>query len=732
MAMDPGPPTPPEPAVDNPHLDVDGDGIAWVTFDDPERKHNLLDETVMGRLDEVVGELEDLARSGQIRVVVFRSGKDGSFIAGADVDAIEAIEAPSEAYDRIRAGQAIYSRIERLSVPTVAAVDGLCLGGGTELGLACRFRLASDSDRTKFGLPEVQLGILPAWGGTTRLPRLVGLQAALDMLLTGRNVRASKARRIGLVSEVLPHAIFEDEVRDFALRTPEMEKGASRKSRGLLKRLMEDTAPGRKVVLRTARKRVKRSTGGHYPAPLAILELLDAHLGSTVERSLEAEARAAAELVASRVSKNLIHIFHLREASRKDARVPGGVEPRAVDEMGVLGAGVMGGGIAQLAAYEGIRVRMKDIEREAVGHGLQHAREMFDKAVEKRKLKPREADRRMELVSGGVEYHGFARMDLVVEAVVERMDVKRAVLREVEERVPETCVLATNTSSLSVDGMAAALERPGNFAGMHFFNPVHRMPLVEVVRGSRTDDVTVATVHALAVRLGKVPVVCRDGPGFLVNRILGPYLNEAGWLLADGASIRDIDGAAKRFGMPMGPLRLVDEVGIDITRHAGAALHEAYGARMEPSPPLARIGESDRLGRKGGLGFYVYEGGKEQEVDDAVYEVLGDAVPDRRRDLGREEIRSRLVLCMVNEAARILEDRIVDRPGDVDLAMVMGTGFPPFRGGLLRFADALHPRHVVDRLDELRSRLGVRFEPAPLLLELARKDRTFYGTFGPR
>jgi 3-hydroxyacyl-CoA dehydrogenase/enoyl-CoA hydratase/3-hydroxybutyryl-CoA epimerase len=391
----------------------------------------------------------------------------------------------------------------------------------------------------------------------------------------------------------------------------------------------------------------------------------------------------------------------------------------------------MGGGIAQLAAYNGIRVRMKDIRHPQVASGLQHAHTLFAEAVEKRRLTEREAEQRMELISGGLEYHGFAGMDLVVEAVVERMDVKRAVLRETESKVRPDCVLATNTSSLSVDEMAEALERPERFCGMHFFNPVHRMPLVEVVRGSRTDDQTIATVHQLAVRLGKVPVVVKDGPGFVVNRILGPYLNEAAWLLADGASVAAIDGAAKAFGMPMGPLRLIDEIGLDIARHAGESLYRAFGERMKPAPALAALASGDRLGRKNGRGFYEYSGDDEPEVDEKIYAELGLAVPKDDAGPAEREIRSRLMLSMSNEAARTLGDRIVTRAGDLDLAMVMGTGFPPFRGGPLRFADSLVPKTVVQRLEALQARSGARFEPAPLLQELALKDRTFYDAFGP-
>jgi 3-hydroxyacyl-CoA dehydrogenase/enoyl-CoA hydratase/3-hydroxybutyryl-CoA epimerase len=388
----------------------------------------------------------------------------------------------------------------------------------------------------------------------------------------------------------------------------------------------------------------------------------------------------------------------------------------------------MGGGIAHLAADNGIRAYMKDIRHEAITGGLQHARRTFDKSVERRRLSKREAAQRMELIGGGLDFRGLAGADVVVEAVVERMDVKRAVLRETEEHVGADCILATNTSSLSVDEMATALARPDRFCGMHFFNPVDRMPLVEVVRGASSSDVAVATVHALALRLGKVPVVVRDGPGFVVNRILGPYLNEAGYLLGDGASIESVDSAAKAFGMPMGPLRLIDEVGVDVSRHAGASLHAALGERLAPSPVLLALGNTTRLGRKGGAGFYRYEKGEEKAVDETVYGDLASVVPPRR-DVPEQQIVNRLVLAMVNEAARVLEERIVSNASAVDLAMIMGTGFPPFHGGLLRWADSVGPKAVHYDLEELRQAHGDRFTPAPLIVELAEADGRFYREF---
>ena len=669
-------------------------------------------------------------QEGEIKVVVIRSGKSGSFIAGADVDQIAQLEDPSDAQQKIRLGQAIFLDVETLPVPTVAAIHGVCLGGGVELALACTHRLLSDSKRTKIGLPEVMLGILPAWGGTSRLPRLVGLQAALDMMLTGKQIDSHKARQIGFAGEVYPEHIFESKVRDFALKASGGTQTQVRRKTKLVTRILDGTTLGRKLVLRTARKKVLSSTGGHYPAPLRILDILDKHLGGSLETSLSAEARLAAELVVSTVSKNLVHVFQMREAARKGSGTTGAdTAPVEVKTLGVLGSGIMGGGIAQLAAYNDVHVYMKDIRHEAVTGGLQHARELFDKAVTRRKLSAREARQRMEMVSGGLEYHGLSTAELVVEAVVERMDMKHEVLREAEKNVDRTCVLATNTSSLSVDEMASALEHPERFCGMHFFNPVHRMPLVEIIRGSASDDVSIATVYAFALQLGKVPVVVGDGPGFLVNRILGLYLSEAGFLLGDGASIRQIDAQAMQFGMPMGPLRLIDEVGIDVSAHAGAALHEGLGDRLTPSPALVALSKTERLGKKGGRGFYLYEKGRQQKIDESIYAELGAAVPNERRKLPDRDVRARLVVQMINEAARALEQGIVRTAAEVDLAMIMGTGFPPFRGGLLRFADSLHPKGVLYRARELEQAHGERFAPADLLVELADSDHTFYEAF---
>ena len=701
-------------------LTIDEQGVAWVTLNRPGARVNVLSTPVMKRLDELITELTDHAAAGRVRSAIIRSGKDGSFIAGADVNEIGAVTEQREGAEKARAGQQVFVRLAALPIPTVAAVDGICLGGGTELILACSYRIASDRKETRIGLPEVQLGIIPGFGGTTRLPRLVGMQAALDIILTGRPVDARKAERIGLVDERVHPAILYRRAGEVARSLQGKKPVARNPKRNLASRMLE-TGPGRRLMLNQARKRVLSETHGNYPAPLAALNLLERTLSISVERSLEIEADTIGRLIISPVSKNLIHVFHLSEAAKKAAPA---VLALPVERVGVLGAGVMGGGIAQVLAYRGLQVRLKDIKPEAVGLGLRHAWEAFDGLVRKRRLQMREAKQMMEGISPTLDYSGFGRLDLVIEAVIEKMEVKKIVLAEVERAVPDGCVLTTNTSSLSVTEMQKALQRPEDFCGMHFFNPVNRMPLVEVIRGKQSGDEAIATTFALARKLEKTPIIVRDGPGFLVNRILAPYLNEAGWLLTEGGRIEQIDRALVRFGMPMGPLRLLDEIGLDVARHAAGVMFEAFGERLRPATALLALGNTNRLGKKNGLGFYRYHGGKETGVDETIYAELG--VPPIHRPLHEDVIVERCMLAMINEAARILADGIVAGPGDVDLGMIMGTGFPPFRGGLLRYADSLGLQNVLTRLEQFSRALGARFEPAPLLREYAETGRGFY------
>ena len=498
--------------------------------------------------------------------------------------------------------------------------------------------------------------------------------------------------------------------------------------RGVVARLLDGTAPGRWLVLRMAARRVLRLTGGRYPAPVRILSVVRRGLRSGAAAGLRAEAEAIGDLIASPACRHLLGLFGWREAARKGPWSNGGRDA-GVARVAVVGAGQLGAGIAQLAAYNDLPVRMKDVRHEAVAGGLAQARSVFDGAVKRRRLRRRDAMRKMALISGGLDYSGVALAGLVVEAVVERMDVKQAVLREVEAVVSPRAVIVTNTSSLSIDEMASVLERPGRFAGMHFFHPVHRMPLVEVVAGERTDADTIETVAALAVRLGKVPVITRDGPGFLVNRIIGPGLNEAGHLLDEGWDAAALDRVWTRFGMPMGPCRLIDTIGMEVAYHAGQALAAAFGDRLAPARSLTTLAKSNRPGRKGGRGFYLYEGARPKGIDPSVYADMGMSSP--RSDPDPARARDRTILAMVNEAARVLEDGIVPSAADVDLGMIMGAGFPPFRGGLLKYADDRGLHEILATLSALHDAQGSRFEPSALLARLAEAGETFHGAFAP-
>ena len=705
--------------VDAVTLRADDDGVAWLTFDGPG-KLNILTSRVLKRLDDLLAEAEQEIGAGRLRALIIRSGKEGSFIAGADVDEIGAITEPGEGQMKATLGQAIFTRLSHLPVPTIAAIDGICLGGGTEMILACRHRLASDRKETRIGLPEIMLGILPGFGGTTRLPRLVGLSNALPMILTGKPVDARKAERIGLIDERVPTPALYPRAHALALSLVRGESMSRPRKQPLTGKLL-DTRLGQRVVLQQARKQVMKETKGHYPAPLKVLDIMPDVLAGPIDDALRIEARALGELIVTDVSKNLIHVFRLNEAAKKS---PVAAPPRRVARAAVLGAGVMGGGIAQLLAYRGFTTRMKDIKPEAIGLGLQHAWDAFHKAVKRRRLERREAQRMMQRISPTLDYSGFGAVELIIEAVIEKMDVKKSVLAEVESKAAPGTVITSNTSSLSITEMQTALARPADFCGMHFFNPVDRMPLIEIIRGAQTSDEAIATVHAVARRLEKTPVLVNDAAGFLVNRILAPYLNEAGWLVTDGATIESVDKVLVQFGMPMGPLRLLDEVGLDVSRHAGRVMYEAFGERLRPAPALEALEKSSRLGKKGGAGFYKYEDGKQKEVDAAIYTELG--LKRGFRQASDTEIQERTVFVMINEAARILEEGVVARPGDVDLGMIMGTGFPPFRGGLLRYADAVGLRHVASRLEHYEKKLGERFTPAPLLKRKADAGATFY------
>lgn len=705
-------------------LTIDRDRVGWLTFDQPASSVNLLSSATMERLDHVVSELESRIANGQLVALVVRSGKDGTFIAGVDVREIAALSSAREAAEASARGQRIFRRLERLGIPTIAVVDGVCVGGGTELILHCDYRVASDRDSTRIGLPEIQLGIVPGFGGTVKLPRLCGIQNALGMILTGRTATARRAARIALVDRIVGHQRLDSEVRRFVsdVLAGSVPRAAVRLSLG--QRLLEGTPPGRLLLFRLARQRTAAEAGGFYPAPLRAVDLVQRTIGVSPDVAYAEEARTLGELAVTEVSRNLVRLFLLGQGARR--ALPGDQlrSRRPVRRAAVLGAGVMGGAIAELIAANDVPVILKDIDQSALDAGLRHSAELLRKAAARGLFSEEQSSLKFALITGSLAYDGFEDVDVAIEAVVERLPVKQQVLRELEEEVDEQAVLATNTSSLSVGQLAEVARKPERVIGLHFFNPVHRMPLVEVIRTERTSPAALARGFGFVLDLGKTPVIVADRPGFLVNRILAPYLNEAGHLVAEGIPVDRIDEALERFGMPMGPCRLLDEIGLDIALHASRELTAAFGSRMAPSPAIERLLDEGRLGRKNGRGLYLYEGGRARGPDPSVTGLVRDAAePSATMDEGA--IVRRCLYPMVNEATRTLEERIVDGADRLDLAMVMGTGFPPFRGGLLRWADRAGITTVHAGLVELNAALGDRFTPAPLLTRMAEHDLTF-------
>ena len=704
-------------------LDVDRDYVGWITFDQPASRVNLLTTPTMGLFDKLLGELESRIATGKLVAVVVQSGKAGSFVHGADVREIARLRERADAFEQSREGQRIFSRLERLTVPTLAAVDGMCLGGGTELILACAYRIASDDPATRLGLPEVKLGILPGFGGSVRLPSLVGIQSALDLILTGRVITPERAKRIGLIDRVVPKTRFDAEVSAFLkqILAAKVQRRVRRKS--LQKRLLEDTGPGRSLLFSLARRKVESQTKGWYPAPLRVLRLIEATHGVQIERALAMEAEALAELAVTRESRSLIRVFLLQQAARRKLGDEEMAAARPVERAAVLGAGVMGGSIAELIAARDIPVLLKDIQQEALDAGLRHANELLQKAARKGVFGSGEAGLKFAFIQGTLSYEKFGEVDLVIEAIVERMAVKQQVLQDVEERIPPHAIFATNTSSLSVSTLAEVAERPERVVGIHFFNPVHRMPLVEIVRTDRTSDDALASAFSFALKMGKTPVLVADRAGFLVNRLLAPYLNEVGYLLEEGCDVRAIDQALEDFGMPMGPCRLLDEVGLDIAEHVALEMERAFGERMRPSGLVDAMSADGLLGRKNGRGFYRYEQGKRKGVEPTVARRFSGAGAGLTPD--DEEIRRRCLYLMVNEAAYALEEKVVETAGELDLALVMGIGFPPFRGGLLSWADREEIARILEGLGTFEERIGPRFAAAALLRSMAEEDRTF-------
>ncbi len=721
-----------------PALTVDvRDDVALVTLDDPGASVNIFTRAVREEFEAL---LERLERDTSIRAAVLLSGKPDVWIAGADVDELAALPGAADAERLSQMGHALMDRVEQVRTPVVAAIDGACMGGGLELALACSYRIAADTPRTLLALPEVQLGLIPGAGGTQRLPRTVGLRAALDMILSGKNVRARRALQTGLVDEVVHPAILRDVAqararelaaagRGSAARVRAAHAGAARRSGNGMPRALLDANPiGRAVVFRQAREQTLARTHGHYPAPLAALEAVRAGYVGPRARGYETEARLFGAAAVSGVAKQLMFIFFASNALKKDPGVPdsaGRLPPAPIRKIGVLGTGFMGAGIAAIAAQRGVAVRFKDAEQGRVLKGLAAVRDVLRERLSKRQITRQELEDEMSLVAGTVDYSGFGNVTLAIEAVFEDLAVKQRVVAEVEAVLPPGAIVASNTSTIPIARIAEATRHPERVLGMHFFSPVHKMPLLEVIVTPATLSEVTAAVVAFGKRLGKTVIIVRDSPGFYANRILAPYINEAGKMLDEGAPIDAVDRALVAFGFPVGPITLVDEVGIDVAGKSGNIIADAFGSRMAPSVSLQRVVAAGRYGRKGRKGFYLYdEAGKKRGVDPTVYALLPTGA--QRSAIPDDEIQRRAVLAMVNEAVRCLEEGVLREPRDGDIGAVFGIGFPPFRGGPFRYIDTLGASAVVRQLEELNDRFPPRFQPADLLLEMAHKDSRFY------
>lgn len=703
------------------------DGIAVITIDVPGESQNVLKMEFIEELEPLI---EQVKTDSSVKGLIIRSGKAGSFIAGADITMFGKAKTAEDAEKLSTDGHRIFNKLENLNKPVVAAIDGACLGGGVELSLACSGRVASDSPKTRLGLPEVQLGVLPGGGGTQRLPRLIGIAPSLDMMLTGKQLFPKQAKKLGLVDEIVPAANLMKAAKK---RVSDLRKGKEKKTpissyftmKGIQKLVLESNPIGRNIIFDQARKTVEKKTKGNYPAPKKIIECVEKGMDQGLEAGLAIEARNFGQLVVSPEAKALISVFFATTELKKDNGVDSDAEAADLRKIGVLGGGLMGSGIAYVSVDKANKqVRVKDISPEGVNGALNYSWKLISKKMKKRIISPSDARKTMSYLTGSTDYSGFKDTDMVIEAVFEDLDLKHQMVKEVEENCSEETIFATNTSSIPITKIADAAKSPDKVVGLHYFSPVEKMPLVEIISTDKTADWVIATCVELAKKQGKTPIVVNDGAGFYVNRILAPYINEAGILLNEGVAIEKLDKAMVKAGFPVGPITLLDEVGIDVATKVAPILEDAFGDRMSTPKAFEKLKDDDRKGKKNKRGFYKYDGkSKGKEVDESVYSVLGIS-PDKHVD--EKEIAERGLLLMANEAARCLDEGIIRSARDGDIGAIFGIGFPPFHGGPFRYMDSLGIDTVVERLEYYQKKEGDRFAPAEVLLQMKANDESFH------
>lgn len=671
--------------------------------------------------DEITQVLADIKSDTSLKGIVLVSGKADSFVAGADVNMLAGCESKEEVLEIALQGHAIFDQLVNLHIPIVAAVHGACLGGGLELALACHGRVASDSPKTVMGLPEVQLGLLPGGGGTQRLPKLVGIQKALDMMLTGKQLRAKQALKAGIVNDVVPESVLIRTAEEM-IETGKVKPKARKMS--FMDKVLEGNALGRKVVFDQAKKTVLSKTKGNYPAPLKIIECIRAGVEQSPAKGFQVEANNFSELVMTTESEQLRNIFFATTEMKKEQGVEG-VEPAKISQAGVLGGGLMGGGIAFVTATKAkLPVRIKDINHTGISNALKYSFDILNKKVKRRFMRHSEMQQQMARITGTLDYSGLNNTDIIVEAVFEDLSLKQKMVADVEENCKESTIFASNTSSLPIGQIAANAKRPENVIGLHYFSPVDKMPLAEIIAHDTTSDETISTTVAFAKKQGKTPIVVKDKAGFYVNRILAPYMNEAAMLLLAGEPVEKLDKALVKFGFPVGPMQLLDEVGIDVGSKIGPILQAELGERFAPPAAFDKLIADGRLGKKAKKGFYQYGTGKKgKQVDESIYSLLGVQPQGKLNEL---DIAKRCVYMMLNEAARCLDENIVRNARDGDIGAIFGIGFPPFLGGPYRYIDSVGASNVVNQLNQWATEHGERFKPCDALVKMADESSTYY------
>tara|TARA_R110002033_G_scaffold66854_2_gene117822 strand:- start:238 stop:2370 length:2133 start_codon:yes stop_codon:yes gene_type:complete len=695
------------------------DGIAILTMDVPGETMNTLKEQFGPEISDILTEIK---ADNSIKGLVVISGKADSFVAGADITMLAACKSEADAKALSQQGHVVFSELEGLSIPVVAAINGACLGGGLELALACHLRVCSDDKKTMLGVPEVQLGLLPGGGGTQRLPRLVGIATALDMMLTGKQIRPKQALKMGLVNDVVPNSILLETAIELAKKGKQAAKPVVQSK---INQFLESSSFTRDIMFDQARKQVMKKTQGNYPAPAKIIDCVRQGMNKGMVKGLEVEATHFANLVMSKESAALRSLFFATTEMKKETGAEGAV-PRKVKKVMVLGGGLMGGGIASVTTTKAkIPARVKDISEQGLSNALSYAYKLLDKGVKRRHMTPIARDNVMALMTTTTEYTGIKDADIVVEAVFEDLALKHKMVQDVERECGENTIFASNTSSLPIGQIAAAASRPENVIGLHYFSPVEKMPLVEVIAHKTTSPETIATTVAFARKQGKTPIVVQDGAGFYVNRILALYMNEAAQLLLEGQRVEHLDRALVKFGFPVGPMTLLDEVGIDVGAKISPILEKELGDRFKAPAAFDKLLADDRKGRKNGKGFYQYgpKAKKAKLVDESVYKVLDIAIAS---DKEAKDVAERCTIQMLNEAVRCLEEGIIASARDGDIGAIFGIGFPPFLGGPFRYIDTLGASNLVATLHGYQSLYGDRFTPCDTLIKMASDGSQFY------